>query len=76
MDVRAIVDCLAAHADADRAPGQASYLHSELRHLGNTYYITKLRLSCQVKVCGPDDVKLLIPDAAKQLQKRSLLKPA
>lgn len=49
---------------------------SELRHLGNTYYITKLRLSCQVKVCGPDDVKLLIPDAAKQLQKRSLLKPA
>jgi ferredoxin len=33
----------------------------EKKHLGNTYFITKLRLSCQLKVSG--DVTLLIPDA-------------
>lgn len=35
----------------------------EKKHLGNTYYITKLRLSCQAPVHG--DVTLFIPDAGK-----------
>ena len=34
----------------------------EQRHLGNTYFITKLRLSCQIPVRG-GDVTVLIPDA-------------
>ena len=33
----------------------------EKKHLGNTYFITKLRLSCQCKVSG-GDVTVLIPD--------------
>jgi len=37
---------------------------TEKKHLGNTYFITKLRLSCQAQVHG--DVTLLIPDADKQ----------
>ena len=35
----------------------------EKKHLGNTYFITKLRLSCQAQVTG--DVTLFIPDAGK-----------
>lgn len=35
----------------------------EKKHLGNTYFITKLRLSCQLKPSG--DVTLLIPDALR-----------
>lgn len=35
----------------------------EKRHLGNTYFITKLRLSCQLQVTG--DVTLSIPDAPR-----------
>lgn len=35
----------------------------EKKHLGNTYFITKLRLSCQAEVRG--DVTLYIPDAGK-----------
>ena len=38
----------------------------EKKHLGNTYFITKLRLGCQAQVHG--DVTLFIPDAVK-LQK-------
>ena len=38
--------------------------HDEKRHLGNTYFLTKLRLSCQARVSG--DVTLLIPDARKR----------
>ncbi|HZS37069.1 MAG TPA: 2Fe-2S iron-sulfur cluster-binding protein [Polyangia bacterium] len=34
----------------------------EVKHLGNTYFITKLRLSCQAKVSG-GDVTVLLPDA-------------
>ena len=34
---------------------------AEKFHLGNTYFITKLRLSCQLTVSG--DVTLQIPDA-------------
>ena len=34
----------------------------ERRHLGNTYFITKLRLSCQAVVRG-GDVTVAIPDA-------------
>jgi ferredoxin len=33
----------------------------EQKHLGNTYFITKLRLSCQCRVSG-GDVTVLIPD--------------
>jgi uncharacterized 2Fe-2S/4Fe-4S cluster protein (DUF4445 family) len=35
----------------------------EKKHLGNTYFITKLRLGCQAAVHG--DVTLYIPDADK-----------
>jgi ferredoxin len=41
---------------------------TEKRHLGNTYFITKLRLSCQTQVFESTDeptVRLLLPDAAK-----------
>lgn len=36
----------------------------EKKHLGNVYFITKLRLSCQAQVTG--DVVVEIPDAAKR----------
>lgn len=36
----------------------------EVKHLGNTYFITKLRLSCQLRVTG-GDVTVAIPDAKK-----------
>lgn len=39
----------------------------EKKHLGNTYFITKLRLTCQLQVSG--DVTLLIPDAPRTLKK-------
>ena len=35
----------------------------EKRHLGNTYFITRLRLSCQARVSG--DVTVRIPDARR-----------
>lgn len=38
--------------------------NDEKRHLGNTYFVTRLRLSCQAKVSG--DVTLLIPDARRR----------
>ena len=41
----------------------------EMKHLGNTYFITKLRLSCQCKVTG-GDVTVLIPDMPVSLKKR------
>jgi ferredoxin len=37
---------------------------AEKRHLGNTYFITKLRLSCQSRVRG-GDVVVGLPDAMK-----------
>ncbi len=37
----------------------------EIKHLGNTYFITRLRLSCQAKVAG-GDVTVAIPDARKK----------
>ena len=40
---------------------------AETRHLGNTYFITKLRLSCQIHPTG--DVTVELPDAAKRLGK-------
>jgi ferredoxin len=47
----------------------------EKRHLGNTYYITKLRLSCQAQLVGEDaTVTLLIPDAAKNRARLPLSK--
>ncbi len=46
----------------------------EKKHLGNTYFITKLRLACQAEVRG--DTTLFIPDAVKLLDKKRLpLKP-
>lgn len=36
----------------------------ELKHLGNTYFITKLRLSCQLVPTG--DVTVRIPDMPEQ----------
>jgi ferredoxin len=35
----------------------------ETKHLGNTYFITKLRLSCQLYPTG--DITVAIPDAKK-----------
>lgn len=37
---------------------------TEKRHLGNNYFITKLRLSCQAHIHG-GDVRIRIPDARK-----------
>jgi 2Fe-2S ferredoxin len=37
----------------------------EKKHLGNTYFISKLRLSCQARVTG-GDVTVVLPDAARQ----------
>ncbi|HRI49856.1 MAG TPA: 2Fe-2S iron-sulfur cluster-binding protein [Pseudomonadota bacterium] len=61
---------------------------TEKRHLGNTYFITKLRLSCQVQIGGAaaaattppgtdgeKRVTLLIPDAVKNLKRLAQLKP-
>ena len=52
---------------------------TEKRHLGNTYFITKLRLSCQAEVTAPGSgdepvITLLIPDAAKNIKRLSLPK--
>jgi ferredoxin len=35
----------------------------EKKHLGNTYFVTKLRLACQIELTG--DVVLAIPDAGR-----------
>ena len=40
----------------------------EKKHLGNVYFITKLRLSCQAVVTG-GDVIVEIPDAARRPNK-------
>jgi 2Fe-2S ferredoxin len=40
----------------------------EQKHLGNTYFITKLRLSCQCEVSG-GDVTVSIPDAERALKR-------
>ena len=37
---------------------------TEKKHLGNTYFITKQRLTCQLQVRG--DVTLLVPDAVNK----------
>jgi 2Fe-2S ferredoxin len=36
----------------------------EKKHLGNTYFISKLRLSCQARVSG-GDVVVALPDAMR-----------
>jgi ferredoxin len=61
---------------------------TEKRHLGNTYFITKLRLSCQLAVVGAaasattpaagdgePSVTLVIPDAVKNLKRLAVQKP-
>ncbi len=48
----------------DGEAGLSPISNEEKRHLGNMYYINKLRLSCQTKVFG--DVKLQIPDAPRR----------
>jgi ferredoxin len=40
----------------------------EVKHLGNTYFITKLRLSCQLAPAG--DVTLTIPNAPTEPKPR------
>jgi ferredoxin, 2Fe-2S len=40
---------------------------AEKKHLGNVYFINKLRLSCQAKVSG-GDVTVEIPDASRSGQ--------
>jgi ferredoxin len=52
---------------------------TEKRHLGNNYFITKLRLSCQAQITaeGSGDepvITLLVPDAVKNLKRLSLPK--
>ena len=42
--------------------------HDEVKHLGNTYFITKLRLSCQLRPLG--DVTVRIPDMPDKLKKK------
>jgi ferredoxin len=42
--------------------------HAEQKHLGNTYFITKLRLSCQLRPTG--DVTVRIPDMPDKLKKK------
>ncbi len=37
----------------------------ERRHLGNTYFISKLRLSCQARLTSEGTVEVLLPDAAR-----------
>jgi ferredoxin len=41
-------------------PHLAPINRDELKHLGNTYFITKLRLSCQLRPTG--EVTVRIPD--------------
>ena len=40
----------------------------EKKHLGNTYFISRLRLSCRVRPTA--DVEVLLPDAARALAGR------
>jgi ferredoxin len=40
----------------------------EVKHLGNTYFITKLRLSCRALVSG-GDVSVRIPDMPERLRR-------
>ena len=42
--------------------------HDETKHLGNTYFITKLRLSCQLRPTG--DITVRIPDMPEKLKKK------
>jgi 2Fe-2S ferredoxin len=42
--------------------------HDETKHLGNTYFITRLRLSCQARPSG--DVTVRIPDMPEKLRKK------
>jgi 2Fe-2S ferredoxin len=40
----------------------------EKKHLGNVYFITKQRLSCQARLVdapGGDEIEILLPDAAR-----------
>jgi len=37
----------------------------EKRHLGNTYFISKLRLSCQARVLSDGAIAVELPDAAR-----------
>ena len=41
---------------------------AEIKHLGNTYFITKLRLSCQLRPTG--DITVRIPDMPESLRKK------
>lgn len=44
----------------------APYTDEELKHLGNVYHLTKVRLSCRAKVTGGDVVVDLAPRRGKR----------
>ncbi|MBI4510872.1 MAG: (2Fe-2S)-binding protein [Deltaproteobacteria bacterium] len=46
----------------DGEPFLSPFNSMEAKHLGNVYFITKLRLGCQVRVSG-GDVTVEVPDA-------------
>jgi ferredoxin len=46
----------------------------EQKHLGNTYFITKLRLACQLRSPG-GDVTVMVPDAAKAMAAKAKTSP-
>jgi 2Fe-2S ferredoxin len=46
------------------------YTDEELKHLGNVYFITKVRLSCRTRVSGGDVVVELAPKKAPRSLKK------
>ena len=46
------------------------YTDAELKHLGNVYFLTKVRLSCRTTAQGGDVVVELAPKRARRGQKR------
>jgi 2Fe-2S ferredoxin len=41
----------------------------EKKHLGNTYFISKLRLACQSRPIADGAIEVELPDAARKLKK-------
>jgi uncharacterized 2Fe-2S/4Fe-4S cluster protein (DUF4445 family) len=51
------------------------FTDDEEKHLGNVYYLTKVRLSCQSVVSGGDVVVELAPKRKKKKKKRKTQRP-
>lgn len=47
-----------------------AYSADEEKHLGNVYYLTRVRLSCQARVSGGDVTVELAPKRRKKKKKR------